>query len=121
MICTGILYWISNKLYLQWTIWWIDIILHLFGGLFVCFIFFGIYSLFFDLKLIHRTKLLFIALLSTFAIGTLWEVYELNSGITSLSSSIYYFDTSKDLLMDLVGGIVGFVYTSNFLKKLNNK
>ena len=118
LVLVGVLNIISVKLYLHWSLWWIDIILHFLGGLCV-----ALFALWFssgksDLKNWSQKKILFVALTSAICVGILWELYELYFGLTFLSDGARYFvDTAKDLTMDFVGGIFGFFWINNLLKK----
>ena len=47
-------------------------------------------------------------LLVVLTVGVLWEVFEYIFGISLIAGSERLPDTSLDLLMDLVGGAVGF-------------
>jgi len=118
LVLVGALNFIVDKLYLQWSLWWVDMILHFLGGLCVAFFVLWLVSWKSDLKNWSRGKILFVAFLGALLVGVLWEVYELYFGITFLSDGARYFaDTAKDLTMDCVGGISGFLWTRNLLKK----
>ena len=118
LVVTEILDLFSRKFYLYWTVWWADITVHFFGGMSVAFAVIWLYSLSDDLKNWSTTKLLRTILVGVIFIGIVWEVYELHFDITSLSDGINYLtDTSSDLIMDTVGGIVGFFLSQNILKK----
>ena len=109
---------LTSKLYLQWTIWWVDIVLHFVGGLAVSLFALWIFSSDSDLKNWSQQKILLTALVSAITIGLAWEFYELYFGLTFLADGMRYFiSTSYDLIMDLVGGIFGFIYTNNLLNK----
>ena len=109
---------VTSRLYLQWSIWWVDIVLHFFGGLAVSLFALWIFSSRSDLKNWSQQKIVLIALSSAIIIGIVWEFYELYFGMTFLSDGITYFiSTSYDLIMDLVGGVLGVFYTNNLLNK----
>lgn len=118
LILVGVLNLITTKLYLHWSLWWVDIILHFFGGLCVT-----LFALWFggrnsNLKDWSKSKILLTSIISAFLIGILWEAYELYVGLTFLSDGARYFaDSGSDLIMDIVGGIFGFLYTNQLLKK----
>lgn len=118
---TGFLNFVAIKLELYWTVWWIDMVVHFFGGLTVGLATLWLSSRFFDFRKWSTLRLSTTAILGAITIGVLWELYELYFGITSLSDGIHYVtDTSSDILMDTIGGIVGFFYVNNLLKKINN-
>src|ERR1035437_2047285 len=114
LVLVGFLNLIKTKFYLHWSLWWIDIILHLLGGLCV-----SLFVLWFsNFKNWTPTKILATALVSAILVGILWEVYEQYVGLTFLSDGTRYFmDTGSDLMMDCVGGIFGFLYTLHLIKK----
>jgi hypothetical protein len=118
LIITGVLDLFSRKFYLYWTVWWVDMTVHFFGGISSAFAVIWLYSLTNDLKNWNTTKLLRTILVGVIFIGIVWEVYELHFGITSLSDGVNYLtDTLSDLMMDTVGGIFGFLLSRNILKK----
>lgn len=119
LVC-GVLNIVAVELYLYWTVWWIDMVVHFFGGMWVALISTWFLSLFFSIKDWSLKKILFVAICSSIFVGILWELYELYFGMTSLSDGIYYVtDTSSDLLMDTIGGIIGFINISKILEKYN--
>ncbi len=118
----GILNWIGDTLYLFNSIWWYDIMLHLLSGTLIgisVFIVFDAFSLF---KKYSKRKLICMAVLFAFAIGIIWECYELYFGITFLSDgAAYVFDTAKDLTDDVVGAFLGSLYGWYILKQNHAK
>lgn len=110
---------IARELYAE--IWWLDIPMHILGGAWVAFIFF---YLFFYKEKILKTDIsfaqLFILTISFVAfVGIMWEVWEyLVSYYFSVNYSLpnYYemsyhgqtavFNTIKDLINDLFGGLI---------------
>ncbi len=118
LVLVGLFDVITSKLYLQWTIWWVDIILHFLGGLAVALFAFWIGSSRSSLKNWSKRKILLTALISAIVVGILWELCELYFGLTFLSDGIkYWTNTGSDLLMDVVGGVFGFILINNLLKK----
>lgn len=55
-------------------------------------------------------------------VGILWEFYEYSAGITSYNTSVLtktLWDTGSDILMDIIGGLVGFlVYWKYTVRKV---
>lgn len=118
LVAVGFLNFVADKLYLHWSLWWIDIILHFLGGFCVALFVLWFATAKSNLQNWSNRKILLTALFSAILVGIVWEIYELYFGLTFLSDGMSYFaDTSKDLTMDLVGGIFGFFYTTNLLKK----
>ncbi len=117
LLVTAVLNWFVSMMYLHWTIWWIDIILHFLGGLSVALFFLWFCATKFDLKNWSSRKILFAVLGCVILVGVLWELYELYFGLTFLSDGLSYFaDTFSDLIMDVVGGLTGFLYIQLLLK-----
>jgi hypothetical protein len=63
-----------------------------------------------------------IILLLVFIIGFIWEIYEINVGISNLSFSFQngLFDTLKDLFNDIFGGFISYKMFFNIDKNKNN-
>ena len=117
---TGFLNFISMRFYLYWSFWWMDMIVHFFGGLTVSLATLWVFSHLYGFKNWNTLRLITVSLMGSIFIGVIWELFELHFGITSLSDGVRYVtDTASDISMDIVGGIVGFFYTLNLLKKTN--
>lgn len=98
--------------YLYWTFWWYDMFLHLLGGIFISLL--AVWVSFFSGYLRPHLSfttgtVLCIALGSTLAFGIGWETFERALGHT-WSIEGYSLDTMSDLLLDLAGGLLGFLY-----------
>ncbi len=106
-----VLYFLAEVLYLQWTVWWYDVVLHLLSGLCagMAFVFFVTH---YDVYDIGKTKkLLNQGIFFVLIIGLLWEIYELKFGLTSFSDGVYYYrDTVSDIVADVCGGLFGILY-----------
>ncbi len=113
LISIAILHAAGLFLFLQWYFWWYDIMLHFLGGLWVALMF----------QWLARTGQYAHSLAATiFAVlfvGLAWEVFEFLVG--SPRESRYLFDTSLDIVMDLSGGIVGYVIASWILTRNASK
>ena len=108
---------LGEVFYLYWSIWWFDTLLHFLSG--ICVTMGGISVYFYIFKNLtpDTTKIILIGLAWIVFIGVIWEIFELYFGITFLSDGITYIrDTSSDLLMDIIGGLVGSLYASKTLK-----
>jgi VanZ family protein len=101
---------LALKLYLYWSLWWFDIVMHFLGGLTV--------SLFLHLLYTRRkskdkasfTTIILLSLAAAFLVGLFWEVVEFKSDLTFTTGITYGEDTLLDVIMDLVGAFVGGVY-----------
>jgi hypothetical protein len=122
LLCViGLLNLLGDTFYLFDFVWGYDIVLHLLSGVLmgICvFIFFGLFPL---LKKQSRNTKLFVAVLSAFIAGIIWEYYELHFGLTFLSDgAVYFSDTAKDIMLDTFGGFVGAFYSSKVLSNQKN-
>lgn len=103
---------------LYWHFWWYDLIVHFFGGVFAGLL--VAWAVFFSgyVKRIHiTTKSLFLASIAgAIIIGVGWEVFERLIGHT-WSPEGYWLDTGIDIVMDILGGILGFLLISKYYKR----
>ena len=102
IVVIGALHFIAEAFYLYWTIWWLDIIVHLLagfsGGLVIAW-FFG------PTSTLKSTMLILAGML---IIGIAWEVLEY---ILNLIQPIHYWqDTIFDLIADMAGAILICIY-----------
>jgi hypothetical protein len=113
----GLLNMIGTGLYLYDTVWWYDIVLHILSGFLVAITVFIIFNFFKPLAVTPRRKVIFVAIISVFIVGVLWELYELYFRMTFLSDGVVYvFDTTKDIIDDMLGGFIGALYSIKILK-----
>jgi len=103
---------IALRLFLYWQIWWLDIPMHILGGVVISV---GIFALH-DMRLwIKKRHLSYIPVLLLVCVAALsWEVYELCVG-TAIEEN-YLMDTITDLAMGLVGGTIGYTIGTRISK-----
>tara|TARA_B100000745_G_scaffold300483_1_gene254679 strand:- start:875 stop:1252 length:378 start_codon:yes stop_codon:yes gene_type:complete len=109
----AVVHYIALQLFLYWRYWWLDMPMHVIGGVVVAL---GIFTLH-DLRLWvpkRYLRLLPIVLL-VLLVAMAWEVYELMIGIPIEQD--YVIDTITDLLMGLLGGALGY-FIGNSLRKI---
>lgn len=87
---------------LYWYYPWFDIVMHFWGGVLVAL---GMISLS-TLKVARYQPNLKNILLVLFTAMISWEVFERAIGL--YSSDTYLFDTTKDMVMGLLGGLSGY-------------
>ena len=113
-----VLHYAALSYSLYWHFWWYDLIVHFFGGIFagvlVAWILF--FSGYLE-KISITTKSLFLAsVVGAIVIGVGWEVFERLIGHT-WSPEGYWLDTGIDIVMDILGGILGFLLISKYYKR----
>lgn len=94
--------------HLFYSIWWLDIPMHVVGGLWVALIALAFYFSPRMREPKRRTDpaVLAIGVLSAFAVGLLWEVFEFSLD-TYVTLSVHDMsDTLNDLLNDLIGATI---------------
>ncbi len=94
-----LLHKIAHELYLYWTYKWVDIPMHILGGIMA-----GLFTFIFlrAAGFAERTRSLIIGVL---IVGVAWEILELLYRVDVLTVR-YWIDTAKDLVNDTIGGII---------------
>lgn len=93
--------------FFYWKYWWLDIVTHILGGVSVALGFFVLQSF---IPRIPKRYLAFIpALAVVLIVGLLWEWYEVIFDISVLDPNDFVIDTITDLVMDMIGGTIGYV------------
>ncbi|MBU4479995.1 hypothetical protein KKG48_00940 [Patescibacteria group bacterium] len=94
---------IDNFLY--WKFWWFDILMHFLGGFWVSLtaLWFFYFSGFVKDFRKNLFNVFLISLVSIFAVGIGWEVFEFMIEISF--SNNYVADTVGDLIMDVIGSL----------------
>jgi hypothetical protein len=111
----AILHYLALVLFLYWTTPWFDILMHFLGGgvigLLVVFIFFT--SGYIKYPNDHWVVVLSVTLGGVLIIGLTWELWEIFVGFTDVLSDLG--DTILDVIMDLLGGGVAYLYSKKAL------
>lgn len=63
---------------------------------------------FFRIQLSERYRTFFAYMLVVLFVGLIWEGFEIKVGIISITDPDFIADTSFDLCMDLLGGMLGY-------------
>jgi glycopeptide antibiotics resistance protein len=75
----------------------------------------AIHFSFFSVENFSAKKMFGVAILAIILVGIGWEIFELSTGIPREEN--FVFDTTLDLIMDLIGACVGWWYTKNLFRK----
>lgn len=89
----------ATRLYLYYTTWWADVVLHFIGGAWMAI---AASTL---AKAFNRELSLNRAIIFTFIAGIGWEIFEYEFDLIAFSD---WLDSSIDLAMDLIGAYVVF-------------
>ncbi len=111
LIIFSVSQFIFEPTYLYYEIWWLDIPMHILGGLSFALLFISIFN--YQKKKITFAKLVLVVMM----VGILWEIYEYDVHIFFGRDWNGIADTIKDLFDDFLG--VSFVYLFN--KKVFSK
>ncbi len=95
--------WIAISQALYWRWWWFDIPMHVLGGVW------GALCAAWLLARRGEPVSLLWCLIFTLVAGVAWEFFEYSEGIAFPQYLSYGADTAKDLSMDLLGAVLGWV------------
>lgn len=102
----------ANVNFLYWQYRWLDNPVHILGGMWVAAAFMWITYVF------GKPEVRLLPVLgAVLCAGIAWEVYEFVFNVSYYEGTHLLFDTAKDLLMDLFGGIVAWYLLVNLGKK----
>lgn len=103
---------IADWKHLYFFYWWLDIPMHLLASSSIAFMAYRIFSAspLYAKHITSRFQSYFLAMSIVLTVGVLWEVYEYFFDSDIRLSSVYIFDTAKDLCMDFLGGTFASLY-----------
>lgn len=107
----AVMTWFAFTYFLYWRIWWLDIPMHFFGGVWA-----ATCAAWLLARRGHQFSLLW-CLAFALAIGITWEVFEYAAGIAVPQYLDYQVDTAKDLVMDATGAIFGWFLAKRLAEK----
>ncbi len=110
---TAFLHLAALKFYLYFDLWWLDIILHFLGGVWVAATVFWAYyfSGWYKNPVASARRFFIVTLSGAVIVGIAWELFEYHAGLTFVLPGIdYRIDTLCDLGMDVVGGLSAYLY-----------
>lgn len=106
------LHYMANAYYLYWEWWWMDIVMHFLGGLFIAS--FVLWWIRYEVPISIRAKVprFLVAFVAIIIVGTAWEVFEF---VVEAHGAInYVLDTGLDLLMDIVGMLAAYLIFNRY-------
>lgn len=109
LIVLAVLHLASIEYDLYWQFLWLDLISHTLGGIWAGLCILWLRSLW------GYPPAIFWGFLGAFVLGIGWEVLEVIAGLPREAN--YTLDTSIDLLMDILGGILAVFVAKLFVKK----
>ena len=103
---------VADQFNLYHYLWWLDILMHMLGGLWVAL--FGLITYYHSPLLKRKDRSSFfavaLALALTMCIGLLWELFEFGVNHSIALSDNDLADTLGDFVNDMVGAIVASVF-----------
>ncbi len=106
-ILIGFLQTLAIKYSLYFELPWLDVFMHVLGGIWIALIFFS-FSLFKrNGVMFSRLFFLITAATSVLFVSFLWEILELSLKNTSISDPLYLMDTTIDFMSAFFGAILG--------------
>lgn len=108
---------LANKMSWYWIFKWLDIPMHILGGILAGYFGLWLYSLAIWYKskykisivdLVNKSKRIWPAIISAIIVGIVWEVIEYYFGLSGLNE-IHRTDTLFDLVNDTFGGFLAFL------------
>lgn len=112
---------VAHNFYWYSAMWWFDIPMHILGGMFLA-ICAG--ALFFKkLRTLSRLEIIVTMLLFVFIIGVGWELFEygVQTFIKGSPELANISDSIKDILMDIIGGVVASFFVLRSIKRYNKR
>lgn len=120
-LLAGALHLVATIYHLYWSIYEFDSIVHFFAGaaLAIFFLWFYFFSEYFDPKKRSLKKFLIITFFGSMFVALSWEIYEIVFKQTFVQKNDYAYDTTMDIIMDILGILAGCFY--GFMKELEIK
>lgn len=105
IVTIAIVHIVSIEFFLYWKYLWLDIPMHILGGVACAFAFSILPFFHLHISSVYSTRRYYI--LFAFIVGFLWEVFEYSAGI-SVGEPGFVIDTCTDLVMDVFGAYLGY-------------
>ncbi len=107
----------AAQYFLYWRFWWMDMVMHFLGGLWIALLSYYVFFLsgYFK-KISERLSLFYTSLFFLLFVGISWEIFEYVTKV-SVAQPNYILDTYLDLLMDMIGWLVAYFFLLRFHRK----
>lgn len=105
LITIALIHIVSSEFYLYWKYLWLDVPMHILGGIAVALGFSLLPFFRIRLKQCYTTRIWYVSVV--FAVGVFWELFEFFAGI-SIHEPGFVLDTTTDLIFDTVGALLGY-------------
>lgn len=104
---------LTNHLYFVY--WWFDMVIHFLTGLTISMTLLYLVRSVSPNRVtsINSSAIVVLPVVLVFAVG--WEVFELYAKLVYARGIYYMFDTTIDIFMGLLGGMIGVLYVSRFI------
>lgn len=114
-IITSFLHYSALVLSLYYTVSWFDIMMHFIGGALIGLIFILIFYIYEwkPFQKNNKATVFIVTLGGVLIVGLAWELWELFVGFTDITTDLP--DTLLDIIMDLLGGSMAFLYAKKYL------
>jgi hypothetical protein len=106
----AVMTWFAVWYFLYWRFWWLDIPMHILGGMWA-----GLCAAWI-LKRRGNDFSLTWCLVFTLFVGIAWEVFEYSEGIAFPQHLSYPLDTVKDVFMALFGAALAYLFARRFFE-----
>lgn len=106
-VSLALIHIVAMHFFLYETFDWFDIPMHFLGG--VCIALCFALLPFFHIYLPKRYTTITVYLCVVLLVGVVWEIFEYMTGLSGVAvQNDFVFDTVLDLVMDVLGGVVGY-------------
>ena len=96
---------------------WFDTPMHFLGGFGVGVFSIGLLRMFLSKEKYDVKPIFLYSVVLVLTIGLVWELVEVFYKVSVIFGGVFWFDTIKDLLMDVFGGILSYICFHQRLKK----
>jgi hypothetical protein len=114
LIFIGLLHFAGIFFYFYWRVPLYDSVVHVFSSVWVILL---LMSVLFPSETFKTGSRFALIIVLSAIIGIGWELVEVRAGVTSIHDMGYWADSVGDLISDIIGGLIVFIYTLWPVKK----